>query len=75
VVRAGDDPVTEPNSYVEVLATPLENLSGDTTEGLQVSGSDFWISGPRGAAGAYSSSAGRRVLTARLRALLPKIGE
>jgi len=34
---------------------------------------DFWLSGSEGAAGSYSSSAGRRVLTAKIRGLLPEI--
>ena len=75
LVRVKNDPVTEFNSYVKVLSEPLANLSGDTSEGYQVSGDDCWLSGVNGAVGAYSSSAGRRVLTARLRAALPRIGE
>ena len=75
VVRSNDEPVTDFNSYATVLEGPLLNLTGDNREGLNVSGSDFWLSGEKGAAGAYSSSAGRRVLTARLRSSLPKIGE
>jgi len=74
VVRANEDPVTDPASYVKVLGNALTNLSGDNREGLPVSGEDFWISGQAGAAGAFSSSAGRRVLTARLKIGLPKIG-
>ena len=75
VVRANDHSVTELASYAEVLGETLANLSGDTRQGGQVSGEDFWLSGEQGAAGAFSSSAGRRVLTARLRSGLPKIGE
>jgi len=74
LVRDSDSPVTEPSSYVRVMEHALVNLQGDTAGGVQVSGSDFWISGSQGAAGTYSSSAGRRVLTARLRVMLPKIG-
>ncbi len=74
LVRANDDSVTEPSSFVKVMTQSLVNLSGDTGSGTQVSGDDFWLSGKQGAAGAYSSSAGRRVLTARLRSGLPKIG-
>jgi len=75
VVRANGDPVTDPNSYIKVIGYTLSNLSGDNREGRQVSGEEFWISGEQGAAGAFSSSAGRRVLTARLKVGLPKIGE
>lgn len=75
VVRANQNPVTDLNGYAKVLGDTLINLSGDNREGLQVSGEEFWISGEQGAAGAFSSSAGRRVLTARLKGGLPKIGE
>ena len=74
LVRANSDPVSESSSYVKVMDQALANLSGDTRAGSQVSGDDFWRSGEHGAAGAFSSSAGRRVLTARLRSGLPKIG-
>jgi hypothetical protein len=33
----------------------------------------FWRSGPDGAAGQYSSNAGRRVLTARIKSMLPEL--
>ena len=74
VIRAKNEPVTDPNSYLDVLSEPLLNLSGDATAVGQVSGEDFWLSGEHGAAGAFSSSAGRRVLTARLKSSLPRIG-
>ena len=74
VVRANQDSVTDLDSYAKVLGNTLVTLSGDTREGRQVSGEDSWLSGEQGAAGAFSSSAGRRVLTARLRSGLPKIG-
>ena len=74
VVRDNEDSVTSPDAYALVLENTLSDLSGDTREGFQVSGEDFWLSGQHGAAGALSSSAGRRVLTARLRVGLPKIG-
>ncbi len=74
VVRTNGDAVTEPQSFVTVLKDTLENLSGDTRNGFVVSGESFWESGESGAAGAFSSSAGRRVLTARIKSTLPKIG-
>ena len=39
--------------------------------GSSVSGIDFWASAPKGAGGSHSSSAGRRVLAAKYRMLLP----
>ena len=75
VVRVKGESVTDFNSYVNVMANAMASLTGDNREGNNVSGEAFWLSGERGAAGAFSSSAGRRVLTARLRSMLPKIGE
>ena len=74
VVRYNQDSTTDFNGYAKVLGETLVDLSGDNRVGSQVSGEDFWLSGEHGAAGAFSSSAGRRVLTARLRSGLPKIG-
>ena len=74
VVRYNQDSTTDFNGYVKVLEETLLNFSGDNRVGTQVLGEDFWLSGEHGAAGAFSSSAGRRVLTARLRSGLPKIG-
>ena len=73
IVRFANEPFDDPASFESVLAGPLANLSEENREGAQVSGSDFWLSGPKGAAGTFSSSAGRRVLTHRLKFSLPKI--
>jgi len=56
-----------------VFAETLLSLEGDNAEGDISRGADFWLSGARGAAGSFSSNAGRRVLRARLRANLPDI--
>ncbi len=74
VVRDQQDSVTDAKAYADVLGSAMMDLLGDTREGVQVAGVEFWLSGEKGAAGAFSSSAGRRVLTARLRGALPKIG-
>jgi hypothetical protein len=73
IVRANNDPWDDSASFERVLTDTLANLSEENREGAQVSGSDFWLSGPKGAAGTFSSSAGRRVLTHRLKSTLPKI--
>ncbi|MGH9070997.1 MAG: hypothetical protein ACRDX8_07515 [Acidimicrobiales bacterium] len=50
----------------------LLGLEGDTGSGDIARGPDFWLSGTEGAAGSYSGNAGRRALTAKLKAsLLP----
>lgn len=72
-VRSTGRSVVEPQPYADALESVLLDLEGDTASGDPVRGADFWLSGAEGAAGAYSSSAGRRVLIARLRGLLPEI--
>ncbi|MEA2394614.1 MAG: hypothetical protein QOJ82_2505 [Solirubrobacteraceae bacterium] len=63
----------DPESYADVLRDPFEELEGDTSGGDVATGADFWRSGPDGAAGQYSSNAGRRVLTARIKNTLPEL--
>jgi DGQHR domain-containing protein len=65
--------VVEPESYEAALQDSLTNLEGDTAEGGPAVGADFWRAGPNGAAGSFSSNAGRRVLISRLRADLPAV--
>lgn len=64
---------TEPEAYKSVLADALTQLQGENNTGEPVTGIEFWASAPRGAAGSYSSSAGRRVLIAKIQQLLPSI--
>lgn len=72
-IRAMGRSVIEPQPYGELLEPVLLGLEGDTPNGDVVRGPDFWRSGGDGAASSYSSSAGQRVLIAKLRALLPPI--
>ena len=72
-VRENGDSVIEAESYVQVLSEPLQELQGENHEGSVVSDSDFWLAGAQGAAGTYSSNAGRRVLLAKLKTLLPNL--
>lgn len=73
IVRAAGKSVVEPTAYEDVLRPVLDELEGDNANGDTVKGGDFWRAAPDGAAGSYSGSAGRRVLTAKLRQLLPSI--
>lgn len=74
IIRSDGKSVFEPDSYRDVMQGVLEDLSGDNTSGANVSGAAFWLTAPKGgAAGSYSSSAGKRVLLAKLRTLLPAI--
>jgi DGQHR domain-containing protein len=65
--------LTEPNSYRNALENALNTLEGDTSLGDVARGSDFWRAGAQGAAGSFSSNAGRRVLLAKLKGLLPRV--
>ncbi len=71
-LRSTGKSLISPNSYEEALRGPLTELEGDTRDGGVAKGTEFWRSGPEGAAGSFSSNAGRRVLTAKIRAGLPK---
>lgn len=72
-VRSVGRSVVEPQVYADALEDVLPELEGDTTSGGVVRGAQFWLGAGEGAAGSYSSNAGRRVLTAKLRAMLPPI--
>lgn len=71
LVRSKGSSVIEPESYANALGEALEELQGDTSDGAVATGVDFWRTGGEGAAGTFSSNAGRRVLTAKIRAKLP----
>jgi DGQHR domain-containing protein len=73
IVRASGMSVIEADSYSKILGDPLSNLQGDDSTGNPVAGIDFWRAAPHGAAGSYSSSAGRRVLMAKIQQVLPKV--
>jgi DGQHR domain-containing protein len=73
LVRNKNQSLIDPESYSQMLEKPFQSLSEVSPTGEAVSGSDFWKSGGQGAAGSFSSNAGRRVLVARLRENLPKV--
>ena len=72
-VRAEGCSLIEAQPYADLMEPVLVDLQGDTPTGHVVSGEEFWRTGSKGAVGSYSSSAGQRVLIAKLRALLPPI--
>lgn len=73
IVRNGGHSVVEAESFASVLQGALMKLQGDDALGQPVTGVDFWAVAPVGAAGAYSGSSGRRVLTAKIKQLLPDV--
>jgi len=73
-LRSNGESVFDSDAYARVLSPVLDGLEGDNKDGENVSGPDFWLTAPMGgAAGSYSSSAGKRVLSAKLRRLLPEM--
>lgn len=72
-IRSKGWSLTEPVSYTDSVKKALLNLEGDTASGGLVRGADFWVSGSEGAAGSFSSNAGRRVLIAKIKGLLPEV--
>ncbi len=73
IVRSRGMSTSEPEVYKSILLEALTQQQGENNAGEPVSGVDFWASAPKGAAGSYSSSAGRRLLTAKMQQLLPHI--
>jgi len=72
-VRARGRSVFDPDAYFEILEPVIRDLQGDSVEAGIVQGAEFWRSGPAGAAGQYSSSAGRRTLMYRLQGVMPDL--
>lgn len=74
LVRSDGASLVEPEAYTEVLKPMFENLDGENKNADIVNGSDFWLTAPKGgAAGSYSSSAGKRVLISKLLNGLPEL--
>lgn len=73
IARSRGDALTEPGTYTRILRDAFEQIEGENATGDPVSGLVFWQAAPVGAAGSYSSSAGRRVLVAKMQNRLPKI--
>ena len=71
-VRSSGESVFERSAYRKFVEPVLMALGGENQAGEPVHGCDFWLTAPRGGcAGSYSSSAGKRVLIAKLRNLMP----
>ena len=72
-VRSTGESVFDATAFQKIMTVVLSELEGENTDGEPVSGADFWLSASLGgAAGTYSSSAGKRVLFAKLRSALPE---
>lgn len=67
VVRSNGDALFDQDSYADIMSYVLDELEGENQKAESVKGSDFWLTAPKGgAAGSFSSSAGKRVLISKL---------
>ena len=63
----------DPEKFAQVIKVPLEELSGQNSEGESVQGADFWKRGAAGASGLFNGRTGRRILQAQITEKLPQI--
>ena len=70
-VRAAGNSVFEPDSYQDLVSQALLSIEAPNGQGEMVTGADFWRTGRDGAAGIYSSAAGKRRLAELIEAKLP----
>ena len=73
VMRSRGRSLKEPEDYADTLREALLTLEGSTANDEMARGAGFWLSGPNGAAGTFSSSAGKRVLTSKIKHGLPEM--
>lgn len=75
IARSTGRSILEAATYRDIMQGPMAQLVGEAQDGqgTPVTGLDFWRTAPAGAAGSYSSSAGRRLLTTKIRQLLPRV--
>ena len=71
-IRASGNSVFEPASYQDLVSQALLSIEGLNGDGDMVTGSEFWRTGRDGAAGIYSSAAGKRRLAELIEAKLPE---
>ncbi len=71
-VRAAGDSMFKPESYKGLLEQTLLAIEAPNGDSEMVTGVDFWRTGRDGAAGIYSSAAGKRRLAELIEARLPE---
>lgn len=73
VIRSRGDSLFDDETYSQILRPMFEGLDGENQSAEVVKGAEFWLTAPRGgAAGSYSSSAGKRVLISKMMQGLPE---
>ncbi len=73
IIRSRGDSLFDVDSYTKLLERMFDDLEGENKRAELVKGPDFWLVAPKGgAAGSFSSSAGKRVLISKLMQSLPE---
>lgn len=73
IIRSRGESLFDSENYGRLLETMFDELEGENNEAELVKGHEFWLTAPRGgAAGSFSSSAGKRVLISKMRQALPR---
>ena len=73
--KSGEDHLQNPEIFHEILNEPLSDLLGTNGDGEEARSQNFWLSGKSGAAGGFSSGAGKKVLINRLKNNIKKGNE
>ncbi|QCR18581.1 DGQHR domain-containing protein [Agrococcus sp. SGAir0287] len=74
VLRARSKRLGDAEAYAEILRE-LPTLTGEVVDedgARDVTGADFWLSGPQGVASQWTGDAGRKRLAIRIQALIPR---
>lgn len=66
-MRSRGASLKDPDQFAAEIKTTLLSLSGINQSGEEVSGAQFWKSGPEGVAGGFSGDSGRRLLASTIR--------
>ncbi len=69
--RGSGNSLFSSDTYENLVAPMLDKLEGSNSKNEPVSGMNFWQSGHAGAIGGFSSESGKKLLTERLKSLLP----
>lgn len=75
VLRARGKGLADVEAYAEVLQdvpTLFGQVTGDDGAPVTVTGADYWVSGPKGVASAFTGDSGRKRLAIMIQVLLPK---
>lgn len=73
ILRSRGESLFESQNYADLLEPMFDDLDGENQDAELVKGHEFWKTAPKGgAAGSFSSSAGKRVLLSKMKQGLPR---